>query len=37
MILYGALGIDLVRPATQHEQHVARFERHARKSDRASF
>ena len=34
-ILYGALRIDLVPPATRHEQHVACFERHARKGDRA--
>ena len=34
-ILYGALRIDLVPPATRHEQHVACFERHARKGNRA--
>ena len=31
----GALGIDLVPPATRYEQHIARFESHARKGYRA--
>eukprot|EP00964_Phaeocystis_antarctica_P012595 scaffold6942_cov72-Phaeocystis_antarctica.AAC.14 len=34
-VLYGALCIDLVPPATRHKQHIARFERHARKGNRA--
>ena len=34
-ILYGALGIDLVPPATRYEQYIARLEIHARKGNRA--